>query len=125
MPLCATFADLGLLNSLSGLVLANTAFTVPVIAWILKGAIGGVPINIEEAARMDGATRVGIVLAVVLPLIAPSLSATSVIAFLHGWNEYVLAQTLISQEGLRTASVGLASFVGELSTPVYSVMAIR
>ncbi len=124
VPLYAIFADVGLLNSLGGLILANTAFTVPVITWILKGAIDGVPLDIEEAARMDGATRVGIVLSVVLPLVAPSLAATSVIAFFHGWNEYVLAQTLISQEGLRTASVGLASFVGELSTPVHSVMAI-
>lgn len=124
VPLFAIFTDMGLINTLGGLVLANTAFTVPVVTWLLKGAIDGIPIDIEEAARIDGCSRTGIVLTVVIPLIAPSLAAAAVIAFFHGWNEYVLAQTLISGEALRPASVGLASFVGELSTPVHTVMAI-
>lgn len=64
------------------------------------------------------------VLLIVVPLIGPTLAAASVIAFFNGWNEYVFAQTLISSESLRTASVGLAGFVGELSTPVHSVMAV-
>jgi multiple sugar transport system permease protein len=97
---------------------------VPVITWILKGAIDSVPIDIEEAASIDGCSRMGTVLLMVVPLIAPSLAATSVIAFFHGWNEYVFAQTLISEQKLHTASVGLAGFVGELSTPLHSVMAI-
>jgi multiple sugar transport system permease protein len=124
VPLFAIFAQASLLNTLTGLILANTAFTVPVVAWLLKGAIDGVPLEIEEAARVDGCSRVGVVLTIVIPLIAPSLAAAAVIAFFHGWNEYILAQTLISDANLRTASVGLASFVGELSTPVHSVMAI-
>jgi len=124
VPLYAIFGDLALLNTLTGLILANVAFTVPVITWILKGAIDGVPIDIEEAARIDGCSRLDIVLAVVLPLVAPTLAAAAVIAFFHGWNEYVFAQTLISDQELRTASVGLAGFVGELSTPIHTVMAI-
>ena len=59
VPLYAIFAKLSLLNTLGGLILANTAFTVPVITWILKGAIDGVPIEIEEAARIDGCSRLG------------------------------------------------------------------
>ncbi|AYM14721.1 MULTISPECIES: carbohydrate ABC transporter permease [Agrobacterium] len=124
VPLYAIFGDLGLLNTLTGLILANTAFTVPVIAWILKGAIDSVPIEVEEAARMEGCSKLDVVLLIVVPLIGPTLAASSVIAFFNGWNEYVFAQTLISSENLRTASVGLASFVGELSTPVHSVMAV-
>lgn len=124
VPLYAIFGQLALLNTLGGLILANTAFTVPVIVWILKGAIDGVPIDIEEAARIDGCSRIGIVMTVVVPLIAPTLAAASVIAFFHGWNEYVFAQTLVTEERLHTASVGLASFVGELSTPIHSVMAV-
>ena len=124
VPLYAIFGDLALLNTLTGLILANSAFTVPVITWILKGAIDGVPIDIEEAARIDGCSRFDIVIGVVLPLVAPTLAAAAVIAFFHGWNEYIFAQTLISDQGLRTASVGLAGFVGELSTPVHTVMAI-
>lgn len=124
VPLYDIFTKLSLLNTLLGLILANTAFTVPVVTWILKGAIDGVPSEIEEAARVDGCSRLGIVLAVVVPLIAPTLAAAAVIAFFHGWNEYVFAQTFISDDALRTASVGLASFVGELSTPVHTVMAV-
>ncbi|MCW5237832.1 carbohydrate ABC transporter permease [Verminephrobacter eiseniae] len=124
VPLYAIFGQLGLLDSLTGLILANTAFTVPVITLILKGAVDGVPIDIEEAAGIDGCSRLGLVLTVVLPLVAPTLAAAAVIAFFHGWNEYVFAQTLISDQGLQTASVGLAGFVGELSTPVHTVMSV-
>jgi multiple sugar transport system permease protein len=124
VPLYAIFAQLALLNTLTGLILANAAFTVPVITWILKGAIDGVPIDVEEAARIDGCSQIDIVLSVVIPLVAPTLAAASVIAFFHSWNEYVFAQTLISSQSLYTASVGLAGFVGELSTPVHSVMAV-
>jgi multiple sugar transport system permease protein len=124
VPLYSIFGQIALLNTLTGLILANTAFTAPVVTWILKGAIDGVPIEIEEAARIDGCSRFGIVLAVVVPLVAPTLAAAAVIAFFHGWNEYVFAQTFVSDEALRTASVGLASFVGELSTPVHTVMAV-
>ncbi|MFS8121179.1 carbohydrate ABC transporter permease [Rhizobium sp. BR 250] len=124
VPLYSIFGDLNLLNTIPGLVLANTAFVVPVITWIIKGAIDGIPIEIEEAARVDGCSRLDIVLGIIIPLIAPTLAAAAVISFFHGWNEYVFAQTLISSESLRTASVGLASFVGELSTPIHSVMAV-
>ena len=124
VPLYALFAQIKLLNTLAALILANTAFTVPVVVWILKGAVDGVPLELEEAARIDGCSQAGIVWKIILPLIAPTLAAASVIAFFHGWNEYVFAQTLVSSESLRTASVGLAGFVGELSTPIHTVMSI-
>ena len=124
VPLYAIFGQLSLLNTLAGLILANTAFTLPVITLILKGAIDGVPIEVEEAACIDGCTRLGTVLTVVIPLVGPTLAAAAVIAFFHGWNEYVFAQTLVSDLDLHTASVGLAGFVGELSTPLHTVMAI-
>ena len=124
VPLYAIFGQLGVLDTLAALILANTAFTVPVVVWILKGAVDGIPIEIEEAAHIDGCSSVGVVWHVVLPLIAPTLAAASVIAFFHGWNEYVFAQTLVSSESLRTASVGLGGFIGELSTPIHTVMSV-
>lgn len=124
VPLYAIFGQFKLLNSLTGLIFVNAAFSVPVIIWILKGAIDNVPVEIEEAARVDGCSPTRIVVSMVLPLVAPTLAAAAVIAFFHGWNEYVFAQTLVSSESLRTASVGLAGFVGELSTPIHSVMAV-
>jgi multiple sugar transport system permease protein len=124
VPLYQLFGQFKILNTLTALILANTAFTVPVVVWILKGAIDGIPEELEEAARIDGCTQVGLVWRIILPLIAPTLAAAAVIAFFHGWNEYVFAQTLVSSESLRTASVGLAGFVGELSTPIHTVMSI-
>ncbi len=124
VPLYTLYTELSLINTLLGLVLANTAFTVPVVTWILKGAIDAIPEEIEEAARMDGCSRFGTVLSVVTPIIAPTLAATAVIAFFNGWNEYIFAQTLIVDASLHTASVGLARFIGELSTPMHSIMSV-
>ena len=124
VPLFAMFRSGGLLNSHLGLILANTAFTLPVIAWLLKNAIDTVPQDIEEAASIDGCGTMGILVRVVLPVIAPSVAAAATIAFFHGWNEYVFALTFITEDGLKLASVGLAGFVGEISTPVQSVMAV-
>lgn len=124
VPLYTLYTDLSLINTLLGLVLANAAFIVPVVIWILKGAIDSIPEEIEEAAKMDGCSRFGIVLTVVMPIITPTLAATAVIAFFNGWNEYIFAQTLIVDANLHTASVGLARFIGELSTPMHSVMSV-
>ncbi|HEV7718271.1 MAG TPA: carbohydrate ABC transporter permease [Arsenicitalea sp.] len=124
VPLYSIFSQLGLLNSLFGLIVANAAFTIPIITWVLKGAIDAIPIELEEAARIDGCSRLDIVLTVTLPLIAPTLAAGAVLAFFHGWNEYLFALTFTSSDSLRTASVGVAGFVGELVTPIHAVMAI-
>lgn len=124
VPLYAIFVQLRLLDTLAGLILVNTAFTVPVVTWIVKGAIDSVPIEMEEAARIDGCSRLQILSVVLVPLIAPTLAAASVIAFFHGWNEYVFALTFVNTEALHTASVGLAGFVGELITPIEAVMTV-
>ncbi|MFT4285175.1 MAG: carbohydrate ABC transporter permease [Protaetiibacter sp.] len=124
IPLFSIFVALGLLNSLLGLILVNAAFVMPVIALVLKGAIDAVPIDIDEAARVDGASRGRVLTGMIVPIIAPSLAATAVIAFFHGWNEYVFALTFTSQDALHTTSVGLAGFIGELTTPTQQVMAV-
>jgi len=124
VPLFAIFAGLGLINSLFGLILVNAAFVTPVVTLVLKGAIDGVPVDIDEAARVDGATRFGVLTRIVIPIVAPSLAATAVIAFFHGWNEYIFALTFTTQDSLHTASVGLAGFIGELTTPTQQVMAV-
>lgn len=124
VPLFAIFQDFGLLNSLPGLVLANSAFVIPICALILKGAIDGIPKEIEEAARVDGCNPLIILTRINIPLIMPSLSAAAVIAFFHAWNEYVFAVTFIFDLEKRPAAVGLAGFIGELGTPLPTVMAV-
>lgn len=124
VPLFSIFAALGLINSFIGLILVNAAFVMPVVTLVLVGAISGVPVEIDEAARVDGASRMGILLRLIVPIVAPSLAAVSVIAFFHGWNEYIFALTFTTQDAMHTASVGLAGFIGELTTPTQQVMAV-
>lgn len=122
VPLYAIFAGAGLLNSHWGLVLADTAFVMPVAMFIIKSGIDKIPFEIEEAARIDGCSRVRILTTIVLPLIMPSIAAAAVIAFFDGWNEFMFANTFISSSDLWPASVGLSSFLGQFYTPMNVVM---
>ncbi|MET8045668.1 carbohydrate ABC transporter permease [Micromonospora sp. NPDC005215] len=124
VPLFALFRRFELLDSLTGLILVNSAFVLPIVALILKGAIDGIPKELEEAARADGARPFTTLTRINVPLIAPSIAATAVIAFFHAWNEYVFAVTFIFNPDLQPASVGIANFIGELGTPIQTVMAV-
>lgn len=122
VPLYAIFLTVGLLNNLGGLVLANTAFAMPVAVWILKSAMDGIPIEIEESARVDGCPRYAMLSQIVLPLVMPSVAAAAVITFFDGWNEFLFANTFMTDKDKWPASKGLASFVGEFVTPLSTVM---
>ncbi|MDX9860841.1 MAG: carbohydrate ABC transporter permease [Rhodospirillales bacterium] len=122
VPLYAMFISMGLLNNLTGLVLANVGFSLPVAAFILKNAIDSIPYEIEESAIIDSCPRFGILTMIVLPLIMPSLAAAAVMAFFAGWNEYLFATTFLLDRTLWPASVGLASFIGQYETPLSAVM---
>jgi multiple sugar transport system permease protein len=122
VPLYILFLSLGLLNNLAGLVLVDTVFVMPIVVWILKGAIDSIPLEIEEAARVDGSSRLTVQTTIVWPLILPSIAASSVLAFFYAWNEYLLANTFILNDAQQPASVGLASLIGELTTPMDTVM---
>lgn len=124
VPLFSLFRRFDLLDSLIGLVLANTAFVLPIVALILKGAIDGIPRELEEAARVDGSRPLTILLRINVPLIAPTIAAAAVIAFFHAWNEYVFAVTFIFNPAIQPAAVGLAGFVGEQGTALQTIMAV-
>ena len=122
VPLYILFLGLGLLDNLAGLVLVNVTFVMPIAVWLLKGAIDSVPLEIEEAARVDGCSRLTIQISIVWPLILPSIAAAAVLVFFHAWNEYLIANTFILSQTNQPASVGLASLIGELTTPLNTVM---
>jgi multiple sugar transport system permease protein len=121
VPLYSLFAALSLLNELHGLVLVNTAFAMPVALFILKSAIDNIPYELEESARVDGCSPLSILQVMVVPLVAPSMAAAAVITFFDGWNEYLFATTFIEDRASWVASTGLASFIGEFSTPLDTV----
>ena len=123
IPIFIIFRQIGLIDTLLGLVVADAAFVVPVGVWILKGFFDTIPQEVCEAALVDGCTPLGVLWRIILPLSLPALVAVSVVAFFEGWNEYLFASTFITSSELRVASIGLASFIGELATPVELVLA--
>ena len=111
IPLYAQMRNLGLANSLSGLIAAYPSFTVPFVTWLLMGYFESIPEELEEAAMIDGATRFGAFYRVVLPLSAPGVLAAGLYAFTQAWNEFLYALVFITDGKLRTLPVGLASFI--------------
>jgi multiple sugar transport system permease protein len=123
VPLFALFRNMGILNTLTGLVLANTAFVTPITIWILKGYYDSIPVELEEAAMIDGCTRMGALVRIVLPIARPAIAASAMIAFFEAWNEFAFAVTFVQDQDLWVTSVGLASWIGWLTVSTDVMMA--
>ncbi len=106
------FLAFGLIDSLLGLVLVNAAFNLAFAIWILNAYFQTIPIEIEESATIDGASRPRTLLRIVLPLGMPGLVTATIFTFIAAWNEYVVALTLISSPDQLPVTVGVAAFVG-------------
>jgi len=111
IPLYAQMRNLGLADSLAGLIAAYPSFTVPFVTWLLMGYFESIPIELEEAAMIDGATRFGTFRRIILPLAAPGVLAASLYAFTQAWNEFLYALVFITDVKLRTLPVGLSTFI--------------
>jgi multiple sugar transport system permease protein len=102
----------GLMDSLWALILINGAFFQAFAIWILSGYFASIPYTLEEAAWIDGSTRLGAVWRIILPLALPGLVTTIVFVFIQSWNEFVIALTLITTETKKPITVGIFSFFG-------------
>jgi len=116
VPLYLIMDALDLLDRLPGLVLVYGTSAIPFCVWMLKGYFDTIPVDLEEAAAMDGASRFTIFYRVVLPLAKPAVAVTALFAFMTAWNEYILAATFMSQETAYTLPVALQGYVGTFST---------
>ena len=114
---------LGLLDSLFGLSLAYLAFLIPVAAMLLKAFFEAIPVELEEASLIDGASRIGTLFRITLPLSLPGVASTFLFCFIISWDEFLFARMFIRQPENWTVSLGLASFSGEFVTPWDQVMA--
>jgi ABC-type glycerol-3-phosphate transport system permease component len=123
IPIYLMFKGFGLLDTYLALILAYATFALPFCIWMLKGYFDTIPIELEEAALVDGCTRLKVLRHIVVPLSLPGLAVTAMFAFVLAWNDLVLAITLNTTPELRTVAVGLASFVGEYGTPWGQIMA--
>jgi multiple sugar transport system permease protein len=111
IPLYAQIRAFGLSDSLAGLIATYPSFTVPFVTWLLMGYFESIPVELEEAAMIDGATRFGAFRRVILPLAAPGVLAAALYAFTQAWNEFLYALVFITNVKLRTLPVGLSSFI--------------
>jgi ABC-type glycerol-3-phosphate transport system permease component len=116
IPLYILIRNLGLLNSLVGLVLVYTTFALPFCVWMMRNYFLSVPKDLDESAMVDGATRLQALRSVVLPVAMPGIAATGIFSFILSWNEFLYANTFISSADLRTLPVGLQSLIGEYTT---------
>jgi multiple sugar transport system permease protein len=111
------FLRLGMLNTYPALVLAHSGLYLPTAVWILASFYRTIPMDLEEAARIDGASTLRIFWSIILPLSTPGLIATGLIVFIMSWNEFPLALVIGSTDAMRTAPVGISLFPGEFSFP--------
>ena len=112
IPLYVLLAKYGQVNKLTGVILVYLTTALPFSVWTLRGFLIGIPKDLEEAAMVDGSTRLGAFARILLPLVAPGLVATSVFTFITVWNEFVFANVLLSDPQKQTITIWLANFTG-------------
>jgi multiple sugar transport system permease protein len=114
IPLFRLYHQTGLLGTLQGVIVAGAAFTLPFSIWLLTGFFKAIPVEIEEAARIDGYSRFETLLRIILPLSVPGLVATAMYAFIIGWNEFIFAVTFLpGTPDLQPITVGIFMNIGK------------
>ena len=112
LPFFVMFRDIGLLDTRIGLILVNLAIVMPFAIWMIKGFIDGIPLDTEEAAMVDGSSRLQVIRNIVLPMAAPGLLTAGIFCFIIAWNEFLFALILTNKDAV-TLPIGLALFKAE------------
>jgi len=123
IPLYVLLSRAHQVDKLSGVIVTYLTFVLPFCIWTLRGFMIGVPRELEEAAMVDGSTRFGAFVRILLPLVAPGLVATSIFAFIQAWNEYIIAYVVLTSPEKQTLTVWLAGFTTLRGTDWGSLMA--
>jgi multiple sugar transport system permease protein len=112
LPLFMLMREFGLLDTYFALIAGHATFTLPFAIWLMTSYIDGIPGDLDEAAMIDGATRVQVLVRVILPLVGPGLVAVGIYLFIASWNEYLFA-LMLAGRNVRTVTVALQMFIGE------------
>ena len=123
VPLYIFLGYMNLLNSLLGLILVYLVLTLPLSIWMLTGYVKSIPVEVEEAALIDGASRWGILLRIMLPLSLPGIVVIFLYSFVATWNEFIFALSFASDDTVKTLPIGLAEFSTEYDTDWGAIMA--
>jgi ABC-type sugar transport system, permease component len=110
IPLYILLKKVGLLNQLSGLILVYAALSVTYVVWVMSGYFRTIPKELEESARIDGCSRMGALMRVILPIVTPGLIATGILVFITTWNEFLYVLVLINDPANKTVPVMIAEF---------------
>lgn len=124
VPIYRIVAKLGLSNTLFGVIVGHSTATFPFAVWLLSSFFRGIPKGIEEAAAINGASDLQIFNRIVLPLTVPGILSTAILVFIMSWNEYLFSSILISQDSLKTLTVGLASYADSVEIRWGVIMAL-
>lgn len=123
VPLFILMRLLGLVNTHGSLILTYLTFGLPLAIWLLKGFYDNIPPQLEQAARIDGATRFQAFLQIVMPLSTPGIIATAIYSFIGAWNEYIFAYTFLNRNDQLTLPIGIQRFFSENTTDFPGLMA--
>lgn len=116
LPMYVIMRYLGLLDSFAGLAVAYTATALPFCVWTMRGYYDTVPVEIEQAALVDGCTPWQAFIRVLLPLVTPALAITALFSFMAAWSEFIVARIILSRQSLYTLPLGLESLAGRFQT---------
>lgn len=122
-PLFLFLRRLGLINTYPALIVPYLTFALPLTVWLLTAYFRKIPADLEEAARIDGASRLQVVVRVLFPLAAPGLATTGILTFIYCWNEFLFALAFTQTDAVRTVPVALVLFSGHHSVPWGQIMA--
>ena len=122
-PLFLVLRAVGLIDSYPGLVLPYVTFAMPLTIWLLVGYFRQLPVELEEAARVDGASRLRVGVEIVLPLAAPAIATTAILTFVYCWNEFLFALSFTLGPERHTVPVAIALFRGQYQVPWGEVLA--
>jgi multiple sugar transport system permease protein len=117
IPLFKLAREFGMLNSYLGLIIPYAAFQLPLAVWIFQAYFKELPDSLEEAALMDGLSRIGVLFRIILPVSMPAMATTFIIVFIFAWNEFLFALTFMTNDSMKTITVGIAQFGGQFQTP--------
>ena len=116
-PLFVIFRKIHLINTYAGLIIPSMVITLPMAIWTLNAFLQKIPIDLEEAAMIDGTARFQSVIKIVVPLMGPGLFTTAIISFITAWNELMFSLVLVTKNSMRTVPVGISMFPGQFSVP--------
>jgi ABC-type glycerol-3-phosphate transport system permease component len=113
IPMYMIMLKLGLLNTHLSMIIAYTTFAMPFCSWMIKGYFDTIPVSMEEAARIEGCSRFGVLIRIIIPLSAPGIVTVAMFAFVLSWQEYLYALTFARTEVMRTLTVGISLMQGQ------------